>query len=305
MLKMVHWNLIAGCVLAAGTLLAQESKEAASTSNDRQGSIQSGVQSLVDKLVAGMNLSDSEGLSRIAVLPFETTSEGEQEVNLGKMSAALLSSRLAAKPGIMQVERGRLNDILSEVKRSEKGQVSKKSAVSVGKLVGANNVILGTLSPSGAEYLLTARIVDSETGRIVSMADHSFSKQGMVALSEDLVELKSPEGAAARSAVLPGWGQWYNGQSTKGVTIATVFLGLAVSAATTAALASGNASKYQENRAETVQYRQEANDQYQTVNQLLYGMAGVWAIGVVDAYLFGDYSTIIDVSDFEESEIDE
>ena len=147
MLKMVHWNLIAGCVLAAGTLLAQESKEAMATSNDRQGSVQSGVQSLVDKLVAGMNLSDSEGLSRIAVLPFETTSEGEQEVNLGKMSAALLSSRLAAKPGIMQVERGRLNDILSEVKRSEKGQVSKKSAVSVGKLVGANNVILGHCRP--------------------------------------------------------------------------------------------------------------------------------------------------------------
>ncbi len=257
------------------------------TNADRPGSVQAGVQILVNKLVEGMKLSDDGSFTRIAVLPFEAASQNEDERHLGKVSAALLSSRLGAQPSIMQVERDRLDTVLAELKKTERGAINPKGAVSVGKLLGASNVVLGSVAPSGAEFLLTARVVDSETGRIVSIADHSFPRSNLVAFSKDVVEVKSKTGAAIRSMVFPGWGQYYNGDVQKGAAIGVVFVGVATAAAASAALAADSVRQYNRNEASTVQYRQDANEHYDTTNTLLYSMAGLWALASIEAYWNG------------------
>ena len=264
---------------------------------DKPGSVQAGVQTLVNKLVEGMQLSTDGGYTRVAVLPFEPSSQSEDERHLGKVSAALLSSRLGAKPSIMQVERARLDTVLAELKRTERGAINPKGAVSVGKLLGASNVVLGSVTPSGAEFLLTARVVDSETGRIVSIADHSFPRTNLVAFSKDVVEVKSKTGAAIRSMVFPGWGQYYNGDVQKGVSIAVIFVGLATTAATSAALASESVRKYNRNEPSTVKYRQDANERYETTNTMLYSMAGLWALASIEAYWNGRDAADINLND--------
>ena len=266
---------------------ASSSTSKPNDSGDKPGSVQAGIQTLVNQLVEGMQLTDDGGFTRVAVLPFETVSQDNDEQHLGRVSAALLSSRLGAQPAIMQVERERLDTVLAELKRTERGEINPKGAVSVGKLLGANNVVLGSVAPSGAEFLLTARVVDSETGRIVSIADHSFPRHNLVAFSKDVVEVKSKTGAGIRSMVFPGWGQYYNGDIQKGITIGVVFLGLATAAATSAALAADGVRRYNQNEPETVKYRDEANEHYATTNTLLYSMAGVWALAALEAYWNG------------------
>ena len=266
---------------------------------DKSGSLESEVQALVTKLVKGMHLSKDGSLTRVAVLPFETVSRTEEERHLGQVSAALLSSRLGRQPSIIQVERTRLDAVLLEIEKSNSGIVNPKGAISVGKLLGASNVVLGRIAPSGADYLLTARVVDSETGQIVAIADHSFPRIGLVALSEDVVEVKTQSGAAIRSAVLPGWGQFYNDEVTKGIVYTTTFVGFLTFAATNTFIASQHAERYQQNQPNSVKYREMANEQYANVNRALFLSAGVWLLAVVDAYWHGRDGTSIDMDKFE------
>ena len=202
---------------------ASSSTSKPNDSGDKPGSVQAGIQTLVNQLVEGMQLTDDGGFTRVAVLSLKPVSQDNDEQHLGRVSAALLSSRLGAQPAIMQVERERLDTVLAELKRTERGEINPKGAVSVGKLLGANNVVLGSVAPSGAEFLLTARVVDSETGRIVSIADHSFPRHNLVAFSKDVVEVKSKTGAGIRSMVFPGWAQYYNGDIQKASRLVLFF----------------------------------------------------------------------------------
>jgi hypothetical protein len=194
-----------------------------------------------------------------------------------------------------QVERARLNSVIGELQRSERGELSKDGAVSVGKLLGANNIVLGSVAASGADYLITARVVDSETGRVVTAADQIFPQAGMVAISADVVEVKSRFNAAMRSMVVPGWGQVYNGDTGRGLVYGASFFGLVAGALTSAYLGTQAENSYGENTRDTVGERETANGHYDRVNYFLLGLGTLWAVAVSDAYITGRDATTINV----------
>ena len=254
----------------------------------RAHTVPDGVQHLTDGLapciVAGLAKDD---FRRVAVLPFEALDEPAKEHELGRLASELLSSRLVVRPAIMQVERARLDTVISELQRTERGELQPKTAVRVGKLLGADTVIVGSLAVAGADYLVTTRAVDTETGRVVSAFDQAIDRQGMVAFSEDAVEIKTPVGAAIRSAVAPGWGQYYNGDAVRGVAYGATFVGFAGTAV--ASILQGNAARddYDSGGKNQVKRRDEGNAAITRANWCLVGMGAVWAISVVDAYLTG------------------
>jgi len=94
----------------------------------------------------------------------------------------------------------------------------------------------------------------------------------------------SPGHAAIRSAFVPGWGQWFNGQSVKGTVM---FIGF------TAALA-GSLSRYQASRNSYDEYKDLGNqnhtsfDDYESERSqalILGGVAAViYGFSVIDAY---------------------
>lgn len=256
-----------------------------------------GMHHLALRLGSGLRQTNTAGLNRVAVMPFEAlkgAGAGAEKVeSIGAVSAELLSARMAAQPRILQVERRRIADVVGEIQRVEGGQVSPDGAVSVGKLLGANAVILGSVGDAGADYLLTARAVDVETGRILVAADATVPQAGLVALSEDMVEVKTPLGAALRSAAVPGWGQVYNGDVARGITYMALFAGFAGTAIVSAVLGSQAEDEYHENKASTVEARDEGNAHYERANIGLIGLGAVWAVSVVDAWLTGEDARII------------
>ena len=256
--------------------------------------MQQGIQSLAVRLVDGLKSAEDIGFRRMAVLPFKTEDPAVERHRLGRISSELLSSRLAQSPRIIQVERDRLDAVIGELKRSEKGQLSKDGAISVGKLLGANNVVVGSVTTVGADYLVTARVVDSETGR-GDRKRTKVSKAGLVALSEDVVEVKSRMGAAIRSAVFPGWGQIYNGDTGRGIVYSAAFLGTAAGAITSMILGSQAENEYNRNERGTVDERDAANGHYNRTNYFLIGLGGIWALATVDAYLTGKDATTINL----------
>ena len=275
----------------------QASGEAAPPSAVRNPDVaktmQAGMRFLTGSLSTALLDKDRRAIRRVAVMPFETLEEQAKKSKLGSISAQLLSARLSESPQILQVERAQLDGIVEELQRGEAGQLEPAGAASVGKLVGANAIILGAIAPVGPNYVVTSRVVDTETGVVLSAAEQSFARQGMVAFSEDVIEVKSKAGAAARSAVLPGWGQMYNGDTGRAMTYGTAFLAVAAGAITSAVLGVQAQNSYRENKASTVHMRQEANDSFARTNLLLAGLGAVWAVAVGDAYVAGrDAETI-------------
>ncbi len=114
------------------------------------------------------------------------------------------------------------------------------------------------------------------------------SPEGSRALEEDegepvIVLKKSPTGALLRSALLPGWGQFYNREPLKGVILGTVELGLLAWLVREHIVAEDARQDYlvsgdpaDESRYET--HRQRRID-------LIWYTSAAWLYGMFDAYV--------------------
>jgi TolB-like protein len=72
------------------------------------------------------------------------------------------------------VDRATLDKIRTEQNFQLSGEVDDNSAVSIGKMLGANIVITGTISGSGSSQRLTIKALDVQTAQIITMARESF-----------------------------------------------------------------------------------------------------------------------------------
>jgi TolB-like protein len=72
------------------------------------------------------------------------------------------------------VDRARLDQIRREQNFQMSGDVSDDSAVTIGNMLGANIVIVGTISTNGSRGRITIRALDVKTAQIVTMAREQF-----------------------------------------------------------------------------------------------------------------------------------
>ncbi|MDR1956425.1 MAG: CsgG/HfaB family protein [Treponema sp.] len=72
------------------------------------------------------------------------------------------------------VDRVRLDQIRREQNFQMSGDVSDDSAVTIGNMLGANIVIVGTISTTGSRGRITIRALDVKTAQIVTMAREPF-----------------------------------------------------------------------------------------------------------------------------------
>jgi TolB-like protein len=106
----------------------------------------------------------------VAVLYFDNRAFGKAAAdyeNFGKGVADLLTTDLAEAGRVRVVERERIQSILAEQDLVKAGSIDQATAVRIGKLVGAQYVIMGSFITSPRdEIVLTSRTVDLETSVI-------------------------------------------------------------------------------------------------------------------------------------------
>lgn len=101
----------------------------------------------------------------------------------------MVATKLAAEPGIKVVERDRIEDILREQRFQQSRYVDVSTAVEMGRLIGADIVIMGTLSElrfhngigvsfgkikvntTTAEAAMYGRLIAVQTGEILASVD--------------------------------------------------------------------------------------------------------------------------------------
>ncbi|MCS7227205.1 MAG: CsgG/HfaB family protein [Gloeomargarita sp. SKYB31] len=137
---------------------------------------------------------------RVAVLDFDFASTGLTGLGLygavgpAKGVSDLLTNRLAQNGAFILVERSRINQILAEQNLGASGRIEPATAAQIGRLLGADAVIIGSISQFNLEesrsnvnvgffgistasqrqranVKLTARIVNTSTGEILGVAE--------------------------------------------------------------------------------------------------------------------------------------
>lgn len=126
---------------------------------------------------------------------------------------------------------------------------------------------------------------------VIALAVVSFMSVSLVSAREETYNFntKSPLNAAARSLMLPGWGQFFNEQPTKGL----IFAGAELIAIGTAFMMSSKAnstySDYETKRTNTMY--DDYSSQINTANMFVYAGAAIWLGNIIDAYLSADSGT--------------
>ena len=107
----------------------------------------------------------------IAILDF-------QGKGVSEIEASALTDRLASElfnlGRFKLIEREQMNELLEEQGFQQTGCVSSECAVEVGMMVGAEQIVTGSISKIGDLFSVATRIVDVETGEILQMTNYDF-----------------------------------------------------------------------------------------------------------------------------------
>ncbi len=254
------------------------------------GSVEIAIRRVADGLAAGFaRLPGNARYRRLAVLVFSEVGEETKKRKLGTIVAAEVATVLRRDHGLLLVEREKLGQVLGELKLQEMLSVDPSQASRIGQMADAQALVVGSVAETGDRYLITARIVSTQTGESLAAESASIPEAALVAVASDAVVLRSRGDAALRSLLVPGMGQFYNRQPAKGWAFAGVALGLAGGAVGFHVAGSSAQSDYESatNPTDAQKYYDEAESLYRTRDWLLVGLAVTWAVNVLDAYLSG------------------
>ena len=111
---------------------------------------------------------------RIAVLDFRNTSQHKELSWLSQAVAETLVTKLAGVASIHVVERSQLDKVIKEQRRGLTDLFDPSKAAKVGRLAGAQVVVIGGYVVFGKDLMFNLRFVDTETGII----QHTAQVQG-------------------------------------------------------------------------------------------------------------------------------
>ena len=121
--------------------------------------------------------------SRIAILPFEALSSNDSDTSgFEEGIVRILEKPLKASPHLDVVERADIDKALSELKLTRDRMFDQSTVSRIGKLVGAQNLLLGSYFKIGQTLRIDARVVETETGRILSSVAREGQPDDLTAL---------------------------------------------------------------------------------------------------------------------------
>lgn len=124
---------------------------------------------LVASLLAG-TITPAAGQAReqpiaTAILSFQERGSGAR--GAGGTVVDMLFASLAGQPGIFLVDRENMNQLLAEQELNLSGMVGTADAIAIGQLVGARILVTGSVMEVDRSFYLVARIIGTETSRVL------------------------------------------------------------------------------------------------------------------------------------------
>ena len=141
------------------------------------------IDALVEQVERGYaGLEAARYRNAIAVFDLSDESAEAESRRLGVACAQLLTTRLAETGRFFVVERSRLDNLTDEIKLGMAGMVSEKTAARAGKMVGADIVVVGSVSELGDVFNVNIRLVEVESSHIVMTAVEEIDRSLLIDL---------------------------------------------------------------------------------------------------------------------------
>jgi TolB-like protein len=134
-------------------------------------------------LCAAVAAADTE-ITPAAIFPFQERGAGARE--MGAKVADLLFAKLVANPKLLLVERQEMEKTLQEFELSLSGMVTPAQAVHVGQMTGAKILISGSVIEADRSLHLVAKIISTETGRVLGASVKGSTSDPLPPLAEEL-----------------------------------------------------------------------------------------------------------------------
>ena len=133
----------------------------------------------------------------IAIIDFEGIGVSIDET---RVLTQRLTSELISLNVYQLFERSKVDQLLKEKKFQHSGCVDATCAVTIGKLVGVEHMVIGTVSKIGNTYSVDSRMIDVESGASLISAEYStqnsiddVTTQGMELISYQLCNMEVPK----------------------------------------------------------------------------------------------------------------
>jgi len=108
--------------------------------------------------------------------------EGEEKILL-----SAFQDRLLQENRIQLVERALLDTLLKELKLGSSELTDKRTALSLGKILAARLILSGRLTYQGPDTIVSMRLIETQTGKIMAAENHEFDgSTGIAQISEKL-----------------------------------------------------------------------------------------------------------------------
>ena len=127
-----------------------------------------------------------DSLLTVAVAPFRTEGVDPGLAWLGKSFADALQSRLQKARTVRVVEREFLDQVMTEMKLQSSSLIDEKSAVRVGRILGARVIVFGSVAVLGDEAVARARIVSVERAEVLGSGEAQGAVKQLFGLQAEL-----------------------------------------------------------------------------------------------------------------------
>ncbi|MCG8425302.1 MAG: CsgG/HfaB family protein [Proteobacteria bacterium] len=124
----------------------------------------------------------------VAVLYFDNNT-GDRELDvLKKGFADMMITDLAEVDGITVVERDKLQALIDEIKLQKSPYFDKKTAIRLGKGLGAHYAVTGTINAAKPKLRIDVRMIEIATGRVMLASKVTGPESEIFDLEQSLVE---------------------------------------------------------------------------------------------------------------------
>lgn len=135
----------------------------------------------------------AEAKKRIAILPFEVLSEKSEHKQFGIGTMDTLSVAMTSIPDFVMIDRGRISKIIQEQSFQKSGFTDINQSASLGKIMGAEIIVTGSIQSFDNEFRITANFIEVETGKILKASkvtgNNIFQLQDKIA--DQLLQLEN------------------------------------------------------------------------------------------------------------------
>ncbi len=151
--------------------------------------VQDEAQRIKNDLKARLESQNIKKPAQIAIMNFDEIAKDARDAAAGKAFASALVEAFSSDKDFIVVEREKIENIFKELKLSMAGAVSEKDIKRAGLILGADWLIMGDISESNGEFLVQARVVNSESAAVAAASSIPVEKSKLIKEADERISM--------------------------------------------------------------------------------------------------------------------